>query len=516
MRELKNQLFEKGNDIVRYFEMQDSNSFLRMLYENMKSSSDEFEKDSLQKELRNRIVAGSIDVNIMTKCDRTNYAEDGSELPQMYSDALSALRGYANSKVNSSVVFSAGLNPRLYSYCESFDCFYPDEKGELAKKIVIKVSDYRSALIQGKFLAKKGLWVSEFRIESGLNCGGHAFPTEGILLGPILEEFKNKKTEMRHELMEICNAALKLKNRLPFQSEPSLKVTVQGGIGTANEDRFIREYYKVDSTGWGSPFLMVPEATNVDAETLASLIEARPEDYYTSYASPLGIAFNNFKKSSSEQQRKRRIQKDRPGSPCYKKYLAFNTEFTDKPICTASRQYQDLKIKQLKSSTLSSEALNRAIDKVMEKDCLCEGLGVSALLKNHAEKPKQLKAVAICPGPNLAFFSGSFTLEEMVAHIYGKINILNSVPRPHMFINEIKLYYNFLISSLEESETNAARIKYLDSFKNNLLEGINYYFGIFQLMTREQEAQRLNNLELLKAFRNSILLLFNTEQAKVA
>ena len=40
--------------------------------------------------------------------------------------------------------------------------------GKLAKTIILKVSDYRSALTQGKILAKKGVWISEFRIESGL------------------------------------------------------------------------------------------------------------------------------------------------------------------------------------------------------------------------------------------------------------------------------------------------------------------------------------------------------------
>jgi hypothetical protein len=51
-------------------------------------------------------------------------------------------------------------------------------------------------MIQGNFLAKKGLWISEYRIESGLNCGGHAFATEGMLLGPIMEEFKLKKNDL--------------------------------------------------------------------------------------------------------------------------------------------------------------------------------------------------------------------------------------------------------------------------------------------------------------------------------
>src|SRR5690606_13618855 len=117
------------------------------------------------------------------------------QLPIEFNDAHAAVRGFANSNLKSGLVLSAGLNPRLYSYISNFDAFFPNEKGEVDKKIILKVSDYRSALVQGKFLAKKGVWVSEYRVESGLNCGGHAFATDGFLMGPILEEFKqNRKT----------------------------------------------------------------------------------------------------------------------------------------------------------------------------------------------------------------------------------------------------------------------------------------------------------------------------------
>src|ERR1041385_809056 len=263
---------------------------------------------------------------------------------------MAALRGFALSNLESSIVFSAGLNPRLYSYCESFPDFFPDKNGQLKKKIIIKVSDFRSAHVQGKFLAKKGLWVSEFRIESGLNCGGHGFATDGSLLGPVLEEFHLRKQELTEELAELCQQAFQQKKITGFAERPSLRITVQGGIGTGNENKFLLDHYKVDSTGWGSPFLLVPEVTNVDEETLQQLASAKTEDYFLSEASPLGIPFNNFHKSSSEAQRQKRIEKGRPGSPCYKKFLAFNTEFTEKPICTASRQYQDLKIQQLKNN----------------------------------------------------------------------------------------------------------------------------------------------------------------------
>ena len=76
---------------------------------------------------------GSIDVNIMTKLDRENY-RDNEKLPVEYNDAHAALRGYANSDLSSSIVFSAGMNPRLYGYAQQFDDFYPNVNGELKNK----------------------------------------------------------------------------------------------------------------------------------------------------------------------------------------------------------------------------------------------------------------------------------------------------------------------------------------------------------------------------------------------
>jgi hypothetical protein len=154
---LKAGAFEEGADIERYFELLPPSSPARVLFERMRSLEDGAEKLSLQEELRGKVVAGAIDVNIMTKCDRTNYDTSGEPLPPEYADARAALRGFALSALSSSVVFSAGLNPRLYAYCESFGDFFPDGQDHLRKKITLKVSDYRSASVQGKVLAKKGL-----------------------------------------------------------------------------------------------------------------------------------------------------------------------------------------------------------------------------------------------------------------------------------------------------------------------------------------------------------------------
>lgn len=487
MEQLGNLPFEPGNDLVKYFELLPDNTTVKQQYIAMIAMPEGDAKQVQQQQLRNTIAAGAIDVNIMAKVDRTNIDADGHALPAEYSDALAALRGFARSRLHSSVIISAGYNPRLYSYIEQFADFYPDSNGTLPKKLVLKVSDYRSALVQGKILAKKGIWVSEFRIESGLNCGGHAFATEGLLLGPILEEFKNKRAALTAELYELCMLSNAATTRPAyFTGQPVQKITVQGGIGTANENDFLLDYYEVNGTGWGSPFLLVPEATNVDETTLQQLATASQEDYYLSDASPLGVPFHNFRKSSAEKQRHQRIDKGRPGSACLKKYLSADAEFTPEPICTASRQYQHLKIKQLETQSLSPAQYQEAVQQITAKDCLCEGLGTAALLKYNINPARHSTAVTICPGPNLAYFSGIFSLAEMTDHIYGRRHILNSLHRPHMFVNELHLYINHWKKSIAGSyQLNNKQAKYLQTFKTNLLEGIQYYKNLVTLFKKE-------------------------------
>jgi hypothetical protein len=497
-KELKTEAFEPWTDITKYFDLLPENSPVKIKYNQLQELSGEA-RINLENELRNELISGSIEVNIMTKVDKPNFDKEGNSLGVEFSDALSALRGFAKSNLSSGVIFSAGLNPRLYSYCESFPDFYPDKNGHLKKKIILKVSDYRSALVQGKFLAKKGLWVSEYRIESGLNCGGHAFATEGLLMGPILEDFKNKRDELFDEVYAVCQAALIANEKGKFNTKPVFTITAQGGIGTANENNFFLDYYQLSSIGWGSPFLLVPEVTNVDEETLQSLATAKPDDYFLSHASPLGVPFNNFRKSSSEAQRIARIEKGKAGSPCLKKFLQFNTEFTKTPICTASTKYQYFKLKELKEAGLSEEKYAEQEKIIQEKDCLCEGLSVPALLVNDIAVPFNFNAVTICPGPNLAFFSGVHTLKQMVDHIYGKTNILNDVPRSNVFINELRLYVKYLVNENNtiSLQFNQKKEDYINKFKANLLIGINYYHELAEKM--EGQAN-----ELFKGMQNEL------------
>ncbi|MCB2208776.1 MAG: hypothetical protein KQH67_10850 [Bacteroidetes bacterium] len=476
--DLKNSSREGGQKLKRFFNMLPNNSAIKQKFK--KLTSGDFQPDQIKNWLDENLTMGSIDVNIMTKIDKENY-KNGVKLPIEYNDAHAAIRGFANSDLNASVVLSAGMSPRLYSYLENFDDFYPDENGHIKKKIVLKVSDYKSAFIQGKFLAKKGLWVSEYRIESGLNCGGHAFATQGYLLGPILEEFTNHRTNLLHQTHEILAQALTTKNiQLPKQELP-IKITVQGGVGTAEEHQFLIDHYQMDSVGWGTPFLLVPEATTVDEFTLKQLMAARERDLYLSNISPLGVPFNSLKGNTKDLEKQSLIAQGIPGSKCSKKYITLSNEFSEKTMCTASRQYQRLKLQELENEGLPPDDYREKVQKVLNKSCICVGLGTSALLANKLETKSEGNGVSICPGPNLAYFSKSLSLKEMTDHIYGRLNVITRKERPHMFIKELHIYIDYLKSKMEElkNSTSSKQEQYAATFADNLKDGISYYQKLF-------------------------------------
>ena len=361
---------------------------------------------------------------------------------------------------------------------------------------MIKVSDYRSALIQGKFLAKKGIWVSEYRIESGLNCGGHAFATEGFLMGPILEEFKTNRNELINSVYELLVGALESKGKVIPSEILEIKVTAQGGVGTAEEQEFLINNYGIDSVGWGSPFLLVPEVTTVDSGTLKQLQKAKEKDLFLSNISPLGVPFNNLRGNTKDIEKVAFADKGRPGSSCPKKFLALDREFSEKSLCTASRQYQHLKIKQLddKKEEISEVEYKKQYTNITDKSCICVGLGTSALMVNNIDRKVEGNGVSICPGPNMAYYSKETSLSEMVGHIYGKNNVIERTDRPNMFVKELGLYLDYLKTKISEttSDMNRKQEKYLVNFSKNLNEGINYYKSMFSNVKTSFEETKLS------------------------
>lgn len=464
--------FATDPDINKYFELLPDGD-LRQKYLNMTATDDADARTRLEDELRAAIVPGSIDVNIMTKLDRDLYIQ-GEKQPPESALAMSALRGYAESTLSSAIVLSAGLNRRLYQYMASFADFLPGDQGAPRKRIILKVSDVRSALFQSKLLAKLGLWVSEFRIESGLNCGGHAFATKGKLLGPILEEFRTRRDEMVDELFGLYTRGLAKAGAKPCATIPTIAITVQGGIGTHAEHKFLLDRYAVSSTGWGTPFLLVPEVTNVDDQHLELLAQAGEDDVSLSGNSPLGIPFWNLKHSSSEQTRLQRVAQGKPGSPCPQGFLVSDSEFTEIPICRASRQYQHLKLHQLPSLELPPDTHAAAVEEVQDRACICVDLAGGAL-KRHGIDPDALTAV--CCGPNIANFDRVVSLKEMVDHIYGRLSLISRPDRPHMFIKELSLYIDQLRGEISKSALGLLQrtAAYFEEFVEGLREGTTYY-----------------------------------------
>ncbi|MWB93377.1 hypothetical protein GON26_03325 [Flavobacterium sp. GA093] len=477
----KTELAESKTSLENYMAMLPNTSVIKKGFQNLLEDGISF-KENIQNYIESQLSMGAIDVNIMTKLDKDNFEKE-EQLPIEFNDAHAALRGFANSNLESAVVLSAGMNPRLYSYFENFLDFFPDKNHHLKKKIILKVSDYRSAVIQGNFFAKKGLWVSEYRIESGLNCGGHAFATDGLLLGPILEEFKQKKEQLLQSSHELMIKALEQKN-LYHPSKPlPVKITVQGGVGTAEEHEFLLNNYNIDSVGWGSPFLLVPEATSVDKATRNLLIEAKEDDLYLSQISPLGVPFNTLKGTTNEFLKQERIRKNKAGSSCPKRFLALSKEYDYKGICSASKKFQDIKLAELETikNTIPLSEFEKSKNRITEKSCLCVGLANASYLENNIKIKGQDQGVVICPGPNIAYFDQEVSLKEMVQHIYGQKSILSTTNRPHLFVKELKMYIAYLKNEIENiaGEKTALQIKKWNTFKNNLLSGIDYYEKLF-------------------------------------
>ncbi|MGG7036677.1 MAG: hypothetical protein ACI7YS_15990 [Flavobacterium sp.] len=478
----KKELVESKTALVNFIAMLPNKSDVKRKLENLLSDGANL-KSTLKNYLEEYLSPGDIDVNIMTKVDKDNF--DGeTQLPIEFNDAHASLRGFANSNLNSSVVLSAGMNPRLYSYFENFPDFFPDANFHLKKKIILKVSDFRSAMIQGNFLAKKGLWVSEYRIESGLNCGGHAFATDGFLMGPILQEFKEKKDQLIQSAHELLVKALAQKE-MPVPTEPfALKITAQGGVGMAEEHEFLLNQYGLDSIGWGSPFLLVPEATSVDRDTRKLLMNAKEDDFYLSNISPLGVPFNSVKGVTNDFWKQKRIDENKAGSSCPKRLLALSKEYDNKGLCTASKKYQDIKFEELNEvkHNLSPQEYREKKNKITEKACLCVGLVNSAYLENNIKIKGQQQGVVICPGPNLAYFDKEVKLSEMMQHIYGNTNVITHKDRPNVFVKELKMYVDYLKKEIEtfSGELTANQIKKWNTFKENLLLGIDYYENLFQ------------------------------------
>jgi len=414
---------------------------------------------------------------------------------------VAALRGFAMSELEGAVVLSAGLNPRVSAAIAEFDAFFPVGGQPPKKRVILKVSDLRSAQVQGKLLTRRGIWVAEYRIESGLNCGGHAFPTAGVLFGPILEAFRTHRDTLGEGLFPGYAKAVVARGLPQPTAVPPFRVTAQGGIGTASEDRLLRELYGLDGTGWASPFLLVPEVTNVSEPTLQALEQAGPNDVRLTWGSPLGVPFWSLRTSGSEVAHRARIDAARPGSPCPKGHIALDHEFGEVPLCKASRGYQRRKLQQLEQdpalANASGAVRERVQARVVSPTCICHDLGGDVKRLRGIE---QDVTPSICPGPNVRWFQRRMSLEEMVGHVYGKLDARTDRSRPHQLVTEAELYVDYLERDLADQGTPLAQRspEQLAEYLSNLLDGLAYTRALAPRLPAEERAPFLAGLAALE------------------
>lgn len=495
VEELRNSLASLTPEVRKYFSMLPDYSEVKKKFLAFLQETSQHVKKDLLDFLKASIIAGELSVNIMTKIDRAPNPVQNAQNENYLSDALSALEGFAHSKGKNSIIFSAGVNRRLYSYLENFDCFFPDRTFTLQKTIILKVSDYRSALTQSKLLASKGIWVSEFRIESPLNCSGHAFPCNGKTIGIILEEFKQKRETLSDTLFSIYQRALWEKKGISISVPFSIKFTYQGGVGTEQEHQFILNYYGFDSVGWGAAFLFVPEVINISPGTLSKLIAAEEKDFYLSSASPLGVPYNTLKNNIDESTGYQRYLSGNYGHKCVLGYLANDTEFTPVPICRATREYMDHKIESIKQKNLPQKKFQEEVAKIVTTYCICADLSKSPASAYYVQKEDDGKEVySVCAGKTAAYFHHSYTLEEMTDLIYGRSE--ETFPeRPSLFLTELRLNIEYLENREEEEKKQITA--------ENILSGIDYYLDHLEnfrtalpLNLTENEFQK--ELEMMK------------------
>jgi len=183
-------------------------------------------------------------------------------------------------------------------------------------------------------------------------------------------------------------------------------------------------------------------------------------------------------------------------------------EFSNEGICTASKKYQDIKLSELEAlkNEIPSSEYDKKKTKITEKSCLCVGLVNASYLENDIKIKGQEQGVVICPGPNLAYFDKEVSLSEMVKHIYGNASVMGKMDRPNMFVNELKMYVDYLKNEIEEISTviTAAQIKKWQSFKNNLIDGITYYENLFANITAFKKGYE-STKNKLQTYKNDIL-----------
>jgi len=194
------------------------------------------------------------------------------------------------------------------------------------------------------------------------------------------------------------------------------------------------------------------------------------------------IPFYSLKGNTRDAEKERRIEEGLPGTACPRKYLALNQEFSEAGLCPASFEYQHYKIQRLEEMNLPAEEYRQQYDAITEKSCICAGLGTPALKALGMDTSVEGPGESVCPSPSIAWFNRTFSLKEMMDHIYGRTSLFDKEQRLNVFLSELHIYVSHLKKEAEETKYSCSRkhLRTLQSFCDNMKEGIRYYSDLFR------------------------------------
>lgn len=123
----------------------------------------------------------------------------------------------------------------------------------------------------------------------------------------------------------------------------------------------------------------------------------------------------------------------------------------------------------------------KAYDKIVEKSCICVGLGTGTLLYHELDTRLEGEGISVCPGPNMAYIPRGMNMEEITDHIYGRKNVIERNDRPNLFIKKLSIYLDYFKNLLDDFLVDgpAKQKNRLKKMLINLRDGIGYYKKLF-------------------------------------
>ena len=115
----------------------------------------------------------------------------------------------------------------------------------------------------------------------------------------------------------------------------------------------------------------------------------------------------------------------------------------------------------------------------------------------------------IIPNLNVLIRFGSGynpVVKDIADHIYGRKSILNAAYRPNMFIKELMIYIEYFMKEIRQAQAslNDKQKKSYQQFLNNLLNGVDYYKGLFPKMLAESKEYHRKAIDELHELRTKL------------